>query len=403
MINKIWNPTIFKSLGLCVLLFPAAYSQAVDLSPLPNSHLSEMNVLLMQDKTTGAHHESALIVEGYWQEFSNQLGFDLTITSNNSDINSSNLANYDILVFNYTTNVADGNNNFTSNQRSALQEYMENGGHWIGYHTASMPREGQWDWYRHNVILGLYNLPYHGLQDGTMNKTTDETIRNHPIMTGMPESVDANDEWYNLAHGDYFDEANVMYYIDENTMDGHDHADNLPPEMLALPIAQRHPIMWYRENPSNGGRQFYTGLIHNPVGAGSDWFKLIVLRSAEYVSGIDPDVPGCPDPAFIEFNPDRTSDDSTLCENLGINDKAGQLGDYIKFKQASEFIEFKAWHPGNYRLTLQDASGKVLFQKDLQNNTRAQIPTLDLKAGIYFVTTLRNNKAVAQQKFAISK
>ena len=110
-----------------------------------------MKVLLLQDKMAGSHHNAALVVEGYWKEFSRLLGFDLDITGNYSDFNSRNLADYDIVVFNYTKNVANG---FNSSQQAAFKEYMERGGHWIGYHTAAMPRKGQWEWFRHNVRIG---------------------------------------------------------------------------------------------------------------------------------------------------------------------------------------------------------------------------------------------------------
>jgi len=74
-----------------------------------------------------------------------------------------------------------------------------------------------------DVMLGLYNPNYHGMQPGTMVKTKDETVRNAPFLTGMPESFSSEDEWYAFDQGPNFDEAEVLYYIDENTLESHGH------------------------------------------------------------------------------------------------------------------------------------------------------------------------------------
>ena len=152
-------------------------------------------------------------------------------------------------------------------------------------------------------VLGLYTPKYHGLQKATIKKTEEPSILSNPIMNGLPQSFATHDEWYVFSRGDHFDEAKVMFYIEEGSLTPHDHLalGNLDARHLSLPEKKRHPAMWYRENEKTGARSFYTGLVHNANGAKTDFFKLVVLRSAEYVAGYNRAVPQ-KSPAFGKGN-----------------------------------------------------------------------------------------------------
>ena len=385
--------TLNKSILFLGLTFLSGYqviAQSLDITPLPNSNLENMSVLLFESDFGGDHGSAAQLAQGYWEEFSQQIGFSLEITNSAGDMNAAKLSSKDIVVINYTANVY---NKFNSSQKQAFENYVNGGGHVIGFHTASMPRDGQWEWYRHNVIVGLYNPDYHGLQNGRMVKTTDSEILDEAIMTGMPDAFQASDEWYAFNQGDFFEEAKVLYYIDESSMNSHGHSHNLDAYQLSLPVEIRHPIMWVRENSETGSRVFYTGIIHAPAGANTDFFKLTILRAAEYVSGIE-EIPGCPWENYEEYNPDRTVDDTTLCLTVDVvfpgleSTQWVQEGNAIKLYIAKE---------GDFKGIIRNVSGKVMANFDVKGKSLQQLSTSELEAGLYVIQIVTPGKTLKRK------
>jgi type 1 glutamine amidotransferase len=312
-------------------------------------------------------------------------------------MNSNYIENFDIIVFNYTSNVYS---KFDGDQKAAFEAFINNGGHCIGYHTSAMPRVTQWEWYRENIIIGLYNPNYHGLQPGRMVKTSDPVIRNDPILTDMPEEFITNDEWYAFDQGPYFDETKVLYYIDESSLNDHVHT-NLQPSQLELPVEIRHPIMWYRENAQTGSRIFYTGLVHDPAGANTDFFKLAILRGAEFVSGIDAGIPGCLDPSYAEYDPTATIHDSTMCFTVGTGGAPLQLGNKVKIRHSYAAISVECLFHGPYSVSLRNTAGETIRTSASEQNGQTAIPTESLDAGIYIVYVMRGSRIIHSELAAV--
>jgi hypothetical protein len=389
--NKIFTSIKHKSayvLWVSLFLSLSAYAQ-LDIIPLPNSNLSDLNILLFQDDMTGDHHEAALICEDYWNEFCNDYGCQVDITNQASDMNTSNLRDINLIIFNYTNNVY---NKFDGTQKSVFEDYIADGGHWIGYHTASMPRDGQWNWYRENIIIGFYNPNYHGTQEGSMVKTTEEDILKSPVIEGMPDVFVGDDEWYAFNQGPLFDEAVVLYYVDEGSLDPHTH-EYLDSYQMSLPVELRHPIMWYRKDPQTGSRVFYTGIIHTPGSANTDFFKLTLLRAAEYVSGI----PGCPDTSYEEYTEARTEDDSSLCvtpKEVGIENGAVLYGDHVTIDQRLDEIFIRVRYQGDYAVLLQNVKGETVKKVALENSNHLVLSTADVDHGAYLLKIMRAGRPV---------
>lgn len=332
-----------------------ALGQALQVAPLPNSNLKGLKVMLVDDLfTSGDHSDAAAVAEGYWDEFSRNYGFSITKSNRASDFTATNLRNFNLLVINYTQNI---HTYLDPSQETALKTYVEAGGSVIGYHTASMPREGDWDWYSDNVIIGSYNPNYHGLRNGRMVKTKDQAVLDLPnskyFLTGLPDVFQANDEWYAFNQGPIFDEAKVLYYIDESSMGSHTHT-NLNQQQMSLPLEKRHPILWYRELPGGKGRIFYTGIIHNAAGARTEFFKLVILRAAELVSGFTP--------------PNTIMAAKMLAEHPG----------KLRVTASDRLIQLQVEDAGEYTAVLHDLSGKPVrnqaFRTKAVNLDRSGIP-----------------------------
>ncbi|NCI47873.1 ThuA domain-containing protein [Sediminibacterium soli] len=128
----------------------------------------------------------------WFPEMGKQYHFTYDATDDWSKLNADFLAAYRVILFLDTRPELPA-------QRKAFQEYMENGGGFIGFHfsgfalTPSAYKQ-DWDWY-HNVFLGS------GQYGSNTWRPTAAILRkedrNHPAVKNIPETFKtAPNEWY---------------------------------------------------------------------------------------------------------------------------------------------------------------------------------------------------------------
>lgn len=117
-------------------------------------------------------------------------------TSNWDNLNATFLTRYNVVLFLDTR--PDG-----PAQREAFQQYMENGGAWMGFHFAGFaltPSQypQNWDWY-HNTFLGS------GSYASNTWRPTGAVLRvenrPHPVTAHLPDTfLSAPNEWYRWSN-----------------------------------------------------------------------------------------------------------------------------------------------------------------------------------------------------------
>jgi hypothetical protein len=173
---------MFLALLALVVAVPAAVAR-------PAHAASPFKVLAFYDGTYDAAHISFDHEANAWfpqQAAAN--GFTYTSTTDWSQLNTANLANYQVVMFldNYP---------HTAAQQSAFQTYMNNGGGFIGFHVSAWNSDtSDWPWY-HNTFLGT------GVFETNSWGPTSETLkiedRNHPATAGLPATITSPvSEWY---------------------------------------------------------------------------------------------------------------------------------------------------------------------------------------------------------------
>lgn len=84
-------------------------------------------------------------------------------------------------------------------QRSGFEQYMRNGGGWMGFHVAAFTTGAQqWPWY-HNEFLGSGNFRSNTWGPTTAKLKTENT--SHPALAGIPATFTSSvSEWYSWSN-----------------------------------------------------------------------------------------------------------------------------------------------------------------------------------------------------------
>jgi len=128
----------------------------------------------------------------WFSEMSRKYNFTYDSTKDWTNMNAKFLAKYQAVVF-LDTRVED------PTQRKAFEEYMKNGGGWLGFHFAAFaltPSDfnANWDWY-HNEFLGSGQYVSNTWRPVSAYLKVED--HNHPATKGLPGIIKASpSEWY---------------------------------------------------------------------------------------------------------------------------------------------------------------------------------------------------------------
>ncbi|HYG38192.1 MAG TPA: carbohydrate-binding protein [Cytophagales bacterium] len=148
----------------------------------------KFKVIAFYNGTWDAAHINFVQEANQWfPQLAAQYNFSYEATNNWSLLNTTNLAQYQVVIF--------LDDQPPQAQRAAFQQYMQNGGAWMGFHVCAFTENaGNWDWY-HNQFLGSGSF-----RTNTWGPTT-AVLRcedhSHPSTTRLPTTfTSAVSEWY---------------------------------------------------------------------------------------------------------------------------------------------------------------------------------------------------------------
>ena len=178
----------------------------------------------------GAHCDFAQECNEWFPKMGRELGFLYDFSTEFSMLNEDTLEDYDAVMF---------LNNMPSvdSQRKAFEDYMENGGGWIGFHVCAFTTDSNdWPWY-HETFLGSGNF-----RTNTWNPTREllkvET-HNHPATKDLPDTfMTSPNEWYGWTNDlRENDDIDILLSLDDST----------------FPVGDRQGEIWYNET----GEDYY--------------------------------------------------------------------------------------------------------------------------------------------------
>lgn len=237
--------------------------------------------VLFFSKSSGFEHSSISYrdgqpshVEKVLQKLADENGAELTVTKDGSQINAENLANYDLVMFYTTGNLfepgTDKQPPLPADGLDALIKWVENGGGFIGIHSAT-------DTFgKHKPDLeGKYiqfvgaEFGGHGAQfEGKLVVVDDD----HPVAASIPEGHADMDEWYHFINLNE-DEMHVVALLDPG-------AEREKQEQYNRP---NYPVIWTMQK--GDGRVYYNAMGHREDVWDDATFQQMVVDAASWALG----------------------------------------------------------------------------------------------------------------------
>ena len=144
-------------------------------------------LIYYNDQAEPAHVDFAKDAIDFFHRLSYGDGYRYDVTTSLADYPYDRLKGYDLIVAINASPVAD-------KERKAFEEYMENGGGWIGFHAAAYNDANTgWDWYNRFLGAGKFYCNTWPPQPAL----ADVELREHPVTKNLPQSfVLPECEWY---------------------------------------------------------------------------------------------------------------------------------------------------------------------------------------------------------------
>ena len=332
------------------------------LANVNNSHgqsIPKFKVIAFYNASFDAAHISfANECNTWFPLMAKEYGFEYTSTKNWGNINANYLANYDVVLFiDDQPPVA---------QRAAFEQYMKNGGAWMGFHVCAFnTNPGGWDWYFNQFLgMGAFKTNTWGATSAILNVEN----HTHPVTKNMPDKfTSAVSEWYG-------------WNVDLRTKSNIDILCSVNPESFPLGTDPNqswysgyYPIVWSNKDY----KMIYNNFGHNDMNYSNntdlsntftvDIQNKMVIESLFWLAGVS--FEGC----------DKVSDSSNdgnvagnvLDKNLGTRWSANGDGQWIKFCLGRDSIPVNTIHVAFYNGNQRTSTFDVEVSHDGANWTKA--------------------------------
>ena len=200
--------------------------------------------VLVYSRASGEVHESIPVIDLVLDLLGSETGaYTAVFNDDEQDFTPEYLQQFDMVFFNNTTAVERAL--ATDAQRSALLDYVRNGGGWGGLHAAADAGGEEWMEYTELVGGRIDGSPWSSR--GTWALVVEDP--GHPVVQGFPRpDFTASDEISGFTHYDRSQQrVLVTIKVDESNRRGREDLDN--------------PVVWIKDY--GDGRVFYSSLGHN--------------------------------------------------------------------------------------------------------------------------------------------
>ncbi|MFG1651759.1 ThuA domain-containing protein [Micromonospora sp. NPDC049275] len=213
--------------------------------------------VLVFSKTAGFRHDAIPVGIQTIRDLGAANNFTVTATEDAAAFTTSNLAQYEAVVFLNTTGDV-----LNASQQTAFESYIGSGRGYVGVHAAS---DTEYDWPFYGNLVGAWFASHPAIQQANV-KVED---RGHAATGHLPQTWTRTDEWYNYRTNAR-STAHVLATLDESSYSGGG-------------MGADHPLSWCKSY--SGGRSFYTGAGHTQASYAEPAFRTHLLGGIRYAAG----------------------------------------------------------------------------------------------------------------------
>lgn len=202
------------------------------------------------------HLKMIAAAKPFFEKMASENNFDLEFTDDTSVVNEVNLMQYKVFI---QLHLAPFDMSYA--QQAALQQYIENGGGWVGIHAAGLtgdmfksPNRVYWQWFE-DFMGGIAYSPHPKFQKGTFIIEDSK----HPATKHLPKRIEVSDEWYEFNKSPR-ENVRVLAVADEST-----YTQKKP--------MRDHPIIWCNEKYPH---TIYIGIGHDAALCEDKNYKALV-------------------------------------------------------------------------------------------------------------------------------
>jgi type 1 glutamine amidotransferase len=210
----------------------------------------------MLTATEGFRHESIATARQVLLSMAAQTGaFAVTATDRVSDVTPDRLSSTDVLMFAMTT----GELPFDAVQKSAIVAFVNNGGGFIGTHSAA---DTLYDWPDYERLVGAY------FKDHPWTQEAEVTVEDaaHPTTSGLGASFRLREEYYTFRTNP----RPVVHVL-------------LSLNAASVGATGDYPLAWAQA--VGRGRSYYNALGHFPETWNDTRFQSQVANAIRWASG----------------------------------------------------------------------------------------------------------------------
>jgi uncharacterized protein len=228
-----------------------------------------MNILAFS-RTTGFYHDSKPSAIKALYEIAHENKWSITFTEDSTFFTDNELAKYNVVIFLLTS----GNDLLNDEEKQAFQRYIENGGGFLGIHSAT---DTEYKWPFFEILLGAHFIGHPPVHEG---KLIIEN-RNHPATSCFPaDTVKWTDEYYSFDRNPRNNKnVKVLVSIDEKS---YNINENLWFKNVNIVMGD-HPLIWCQK--VGKGRSIQSALGHSPDMYGMDIFRKHIKGSLLWAGG----------------------------------------------------------------------------------------------------------------------
>ena len=265
--------------GAWNLVFPSVHHDTV--APQLPSSLASPGILLFT-KTNGFRHRDgitggAAFLEGAARE----RGWGIFHTENGAIFNERDLQRFQVVIF-----LNASGDMLSAEQEAAFEAWLQDGGGWLGVHSAGDSSHEGWHWYRDNLIGADFTAHIMGPQFQTATVLTES--KDHPVVKDMPDTWQHEEEWYSWEKSPRPEGFTILATIDEAS---YQPIEKFMGNERDLSMGD-HPVVW--SNCVGKGRSVYLTMGHQAEAFEQPNVQRLIVNSVLWLTDVADSA--CPTP-----------------------------------------------------------------------------------------------------------